>query len=71
LSGEITSRDDVIRALDKVCAYYKRFEPSSPVPLLVQRARRLVKKEFVEIIQDLTPEALKQIELIGGSEQQE
>jgi type VI secretion system protein ImpA len=71
LSGEITSRDDVIRALDKVCAYYKRFEPSSPVPLLVQRARRLVKKEFVEIIQDLTPDAIKQIELIGGAEQED
>jgi type VI secretion system protein ImpA len=68
LSGEITSRDDVIRALDKVTSYYSRYEPSSPVPLLVQRARRLVTKSFIEVIEDLTPDAMKQIKLIGGDE---
>lgn len=71
LSGEITTRDDVIRALDKVTSYYSRYEPSSPVPLLVQRARRLVKKSFLEVIKDLTPDAMKQIKLIGGGEDSE
>ena len=66
ISGEVTSRDDVIKAFDKICAYYKRSEPSSPVPFLVRRAKGLVKKGFADIIKDLAPDAIKQIELIGG-----
>ncbi len=66
LSGEIRSREDVIRALDKVCQYYERYEPSSPLPLLIQRAKRLATKSFIEIIRDLTPEGLSQAESIGG-----
>jgi type VI secretion system protein ImpA len=66
LSGEIRSPKDVLSALEKVCQYYERHEPSSPVPLLVRRAQRLVSKSFVEIIRDLSPEATKQVENIGG-----
>jgi type VI secretion system protein ImpA len=66
LSGEIRSPQEVILAIDKICQYYERCEPSSPVPLLMRRAQKLVSKGFVDIIRDLTPEALRQIELIGG-----
>lgn len=66
LSGEIRSPQEVLAALDKVCHYYEVSEPSSPVPLLLRRAQRLVSKSFVEIIRDLTPEAMRQIETIGG-----
>lgn len=68
LSGEINSPQDVIVALDKVCQYYERHEPSSPVPLLVRRAQRLVSKSFLDIVRDLAPESLHQIEQIGGME---
>ena len=67
LSGTISSPEDVIRALDKICDYYSRAEPSSPVPLLVKRPKKLVRKSFVEIIQDMTPDSLRQIEVISGS----
>ena len=30
--GELRTRDDVVRALDGICAYYARHEPSSPIP---------------------------------------
>jgi type VI secretion system protein ImpA len=66
LSGEIRSPEDVVSALEKICQYYERHEPSSPVPLLLRRAQRLVSKSFLEIIRDLSPEAKKQIENIGG-----
>lgn len=66
LSGEIRSSEDVVSALEKICQYYERHEPSSPVPLLLRRAQRLVSKSFLEIIRDLSPEAKKQIENIGG-----
>jgi len=67
LTGEIGSRADVIRALDKICEYYQRWEPSSPVPLLLQRARRLVAKDFIEILRDLAPTGVAQVELITGT----
>ncbi|MDP2897756.1 MAG: type VI secretion system protein TssA [bacterium] len=66
LSGEIRSPEDVVSALEKICQYYERHEPSSPVPLLLRRAQRLVSKSFLEIIRDLSPEARKQVENIGG-----
>lgn len=64
--AEIRNRDDVHLWLDKICAYYAVQEPSSPVPLLLRRAQRLVSKGFVEIIRDLTPDAMPQVDLIGG-----
>ncbi len=65
-SGQINSREDVIRALDRLCDYYTLHEPSSPVPLLLKRARRLVTGDFVEILRDLAPDALPQINKICG-----
>ena len=54
--GDINGRDDVIRSLDRICYYYSRHEPSSPVPLLLQRAKRLVTMGFHDIVQDLAPD---------------
>jgi type VI secretion system protein ImpA len=68
LTGEIQSRDDVVKALDKICQYYARNEPSSPLPLLLKRAKRLATKSFLEIVQDLSPNALAQIQALGGSD---
>jgi type VI secretion system protein ImpA len=67
-SGEIRSREDVTRAIDRVCEYYRRHEPSSPLPLLLQRAKRLVSKDFLDIIRDLTPSGVAEAESIGGVE---
>jgi type VI secretion system protein ImpA len=67
MPGQIRSRDDVVRALDQIAAYYERHEPSSPVPLLVKRAKRLAKMSFMDIVKDMAPDAMSQVELIGGS----
>jgi type VI secretion system protein ImpA len=69
ISGDVRSREDVIRMLDKICDYYKQNEPSSPLPLLLQRAKRLVRKDFMEILKDIAPEGVKQAELIGGGDE--
>jgi len=66
ITGEINSREDVIRALDMACEYFQRHEPSSPVPLLLQRAKRLVAADFMEILRDLTPAGVSQAEQITG-----
>jgi type VI secretion system protein ImpA len=67
-TGEIVSRDDVARVLDRLCDYYRKHEPSSPIPLLLQRAKRLISKDFLEIIRDLAPSGAAEAESIGGVE---
>lgn len=69
--GEIRSREDVVKALDKICQYYERWEPSSPIPLLLRRAKRLASKSFLEIVKDLTPSAVEQIEALSGLDHNE
>jgi type VI secretion system protein ImpA len=64
--GPIANRHEVIRALDEICAYYQAHEPSSPLPLLLRRCRRLATLDFVEIMKDLAPDALSRLELISG-----
>jgi type VI secretion system protein ImpA len=66
--GEINSREDVVLQLERLCEYYRRHEPSSPVPMLLRRAKRLVSKEFMDIIRDLTPGGVAEAELLGGIE---
>lgn len=66
MPAEVTSRDDVVRLLDRICAYYERYEPSSPVPLLLVRARRLVSMNFIDALRDIAPDAVAQAEAIRG-----
>jgi type VI secretion system protein ImpA len=65
-AGAVTSRADVIRVLDKVCEYYQVHEPSSPIPLLLRRAQRLVEKSFMEILEDMVPDGVNQARLVSG-----
>jgi type VI secretion system protein ImpA len=67
-SGGMSTRADVVRQLDRICEYYQQHEPSSPIPLLLQRAKRLVSKDFMTIIRDLAPSGLAEAESIGGVE---
>jgi type VI secretion system protein ImpA len=66
LEGEIASREDVLRAIDKMLDYYAKSEPSSPVPVLLQRARRLATMNFMDIIRNLAPDGMSQVETIRG-----
>ena len=64
--GAIRSRQDAIRALDAASEFFRRHEPSSPVPLIVDRAKRLIAKDFLEVIADIAPEALGSARAAGG-----
>jgi type VI secretion system protein ImpA len=68
VDGEIRSREDVVRVLDRLSEYFRKHEPSSPVPLLLQRAKRLVAKDFLEILRDLTPGG---VDFVGSGDQSE
>ena len=64
--GAIKSRQDAIRALDAVADFFRRNEPSSPIPLFVERAKRLVSKDFLEVLADIAPDALAGARSAGG-----
>jgi type VI secretion system ImpA family protein len=56
--GAINSRDDVLRALDAITAYYKKKEPGSPVPFALRRARDWVSLDFLAVLEDIAPNSL-------------
>ena len=60
ITGEIGSREDVLRLIDKICLFYEQQEPSSPVPILMKRAASLVNKSFMDIVADLTPSGVSE-----------
>jgi type VI secretion system protein ImpA len=64
--GEIRSRDDAHRALERVCEFLARNEPTNPAPLLIRRAQRVMTMSFVEIVRDLIPDAVAQVENLAG-----
>lgn len=65
-AGVIASNEDVLKTLDRICDYYAKNEPSSPVPQILQRARRLVGLNFMDLLRDLTPDGVGQFETISG-----
>jgi type VI secretion system protein ImpA len=66
ISGVVKSRQDVVRVLDAAADFFRRTEPSSPIPLLLARAKRLVSKDFLEVLADIAPDAVAQARAAGG-----
>ncbi len=64
--GAINSQTDVINTLDRLIAYYQRVEPSSPVPMLLERSKRLVGADFQTIMSDIAPVGMDQMKQVGG-----
>lgn len=64
--GAVNSQADVRATLDRLIAYYKRAEPSSPIPMLLERAKRMVGADFLTIISEMAPEGRDNVYLIGG-----
>lgn len=65
--GTLASRDDVLKSLDRACEWLEKNEPTNPAPLLIRRAQRLMGKNFLDIIRDLAPAGIDQIENIAGT----
>ena len=70
LRSDIRTRDEAVRALDLVCDFLERHEPSNPAPLFIRRAQRLMTKTFVEIVKDLIPDSLANLEKLAGLEKE-
>lgn len=70
-TGAISSPQDVMRRLDEVCDYYARHEPSSPVPMLLRRAQRLVGMDFMDLLKDLAPGGVSELRVVSGTPEDE
>lgn len=58
----VANRAQAIALLDQVHHYFRRSEPSSPVPMLCDRARALAERDFMGVLRDVLPkEALRNI----------
>ncbi|MDE2451924.1 MAG: hypothetical protein KGO22_23290, partial [Gammaproteobacteria bacterium] len=66
VSSALSSRQDAVRAIDAATAFFRSHEPSSPIPLLLERAKRLVSKSFLEVLADIAPEALSEAKKLSG-----
>jgi type VI secretion system protein ImpA len=58
LSGKVDSREDVTKAIDAIMDYYRRREPSSPVPLALERAKAWVTLDFMSVLKDIAPDGV-------------
>jgi type VI secretion system protein ImpA len=66
LSGAVTSRDEAIRAIDMVCEYLERAEPTNPAPLYLRRGRQLISHNFLQLMKVLAPDALSEVARVVG-----
>ncbi|GGU51698.1 hypothetical protein GCM10009504_05500 [Pseudomonas laurentiana] len=68
-SKAFSSREEVVIALEAIEAYYSLHEPSSPIPMLVRRVRRLAGKDFLEIIAELAPSSIDDMRALAGAQE--
>jgi type VI secretion system protein ImpA len=65
--GVLRNRDDAKRLLDQVAQFILKTEPGNPAPLLIERAKRLIGASFLDIINDLAPDAMNTVKQISGA----
>ncbi len=71
ISGQVRTREDARRALDRVCEYLERHEPSSPASLFARRAQRMLNMPFLEIMRELSPDSMAHLEMLTGAQAKE
>ncbi len=70
-SGGLASRADAVRILQQVATFLRKSEPSSPAPMFVDRAVKLLQMDFASIVKELMPDSRDRIEMLGGISLQE
>jgi type VI secretion system protein ImpA len=63
----VATRAEALHLLEVAARYFEQNEPSSPLPLMLNRARGLANKTFLEILQDLAPDGFGQAQMIVQS----
>lgn len=63
---EVATRQEALHLLEVICRYYERYEPASPVALMLKRSSRLAEMNFLDIMRELAPDGLHQAENVVG-----
>jgi len=58
LSGDVRNTRDATTALEKVIRHYESSEPSSPVPLILKCAVRMVGQDFLTVSKTIPPDVV-------------
>lgn len=66
IGSAIQSRQQAADSMEEIIEFFERHEPSSPVPLLLKRAKRLINQGFVDILRDVAPNGLSQVQSLTG-----
>lgn len=66
LPSAIHNREDALKAIELVCDYLERTEPTNPAQLLLRRSRRLINKNFLQLMRELAPDAINEVARIMG-----
>ena len=64
--GQLGSRRDVERCLELIIDFYERTEPSSPIPHLAQRMRKMVPMNFLQLMEEVAPGGIKEFRGLAG-----
>ncbi|MEO8279239.1 MAG: type VI secretion system protein TssA [Ideonella sp.] len=65
--GALASRADAINTLEQVATYVRKTEPSSPAPMFIDRAVKMLQADFAAIVRELAPDSKERIEMLGGT----
>ena len=65
----LTHREDAMHALQLASSFFRTHEPSSPLPLLIDRAVRLAPLPFLDVLKDLAPDGLMQARMVAGTQE--
>ncbi len=63
---EASNREEARVLLEKAKNYFLTYEPSHPAPMMIDRIQRLIDRDFIDIVCDLAPDGLNQLEIIFG-----
>jgi type VI secretion system protein ImpA len=53
----VSSRAQAVSLLEQIQQFFRRSEPSSPVPMLCERARALAERDFMSVLREVLPKA--------------
>ena len=68
---QINSREDVVKTLAKIILFYTKNEPTSPVPIMLERAQRVATMNFKEIVQEFNLTGTPSIQEVLGWKNEE
>jgi type VI secretion system protein ImpA len=54
---QVDSRSQAVALLEQVQRFFRQSEPSSPVPMLCERARAFAERDFMAVLRDVLPKA--------------